>query len=202
MKILFATKNPAKIKKYSKKLEPYGIEIISIRDLNIDLDIDESGNNAIENATIKAKAYYEATGMITVGLDDNLYIENLPDEKQPGTHVRRINGKELDDDEMIDYYTNMAKEYGGRLDSKWVYGMVLYDEKNTYEHTWSKDGFYFTDTPCEKRNPGYPLDSITVWPKYNQYWLELSEEQKQEINNQYNNDGVEEFITSSLNISD
>ena len=27
-------------------------------------------------------------------MDNNLYIEELPEEKQPGTHVRRINGKE------------------------------------------------------------------------------------------------------------
>ena len=31
-------------------------------------------------------------------MDNNLYIEGLPEEKQPGTHVRRINGKELNDE--------------------------------------------------------------------------------------------------------
>ena len=33
--------------------------------------------------------------------------EELPEEKQPGTHVRRVNGKELNDDEMIEYYCNL-----------------------------------------------------------------------------------------------
>ena len=47
-------------------------------------------------------------------MDNNLYIEGLPDEKQPGTHVRRINGKELNDEEMIEYYSKLGNEYGGK----------------------------------------------------------------------------------------
>ena len=48
-----------------------------------------------KNAYIKAKAYYDKTKITTIGMDNNLYIEELPEEKQPGTHVRRVNGKEL-----------------------------------------------------------------------------------------------------------
>ena len=39
----------------------------------------------------------------TIGMDNNLFIEELPEEKQPGTYVRRVNGKELSDEEMILY---------------------------------------------------------------------------------------------------
>ena len=53
-------------------------------------------------------------------MDNNLFIEELPDEMQPKTHVRKVNGKELTDDEMIVYYTNLVKEYGGKLTAKWV----------------------------------------------------------------------------------
>ena len=60
---------------------------------------EETGKNAIENAYIKAKTYYDKTKIISIGMDNNLYIEGLPEEKQPGTHVRRINGKELNDEE-------------------------------------------------------------------------------------------------------
>jgi len=98
-KVLFATTNPAKIKKYIEKLKQKNIEVITIKDLDINLHVEENGKNAIENAYIKAKAYYDATGIITIGMDNCLFIEELPDEKQPGTHVRRINGKELTDQE-------------------------------------------------------------------------------------------------------
>ena len=175
MKILFATTNEAKVKKYKDKLEKRGIELITLKDLDINLNIDENGKNAIENAYIKAKAYYDVTKITTIGMDNNLFIEELSEEKQPGTHVRRVNGKELNDEEMIEYYTNLVKENGGILTAKWVYGMVIYNGKDAKEYTWSKSHFYFIDKASEKRNPGYPLDSISIMPEYNKYFVELTQ---------------------------
>lgn len=71
-------------------------------------------------------------------MDNCLFIEELPEEKQPATHVRRVNGKELTDEEMIEYYTNLAKEYGGKLTAKWVYGMVICNGQERKEYSWSK----------------------------------------------------------------
>ena len=198
MKVLFATTNPAKIKKYAEKLKEKNIEVLTIKDLGINLKPQETGKNAIENAYIKAKAYYDETKITTIGMDNNLYIEELPEEKQPGTYVRRVNGKELNDDEMIEYYCNLVQEYGGKLTAKWVYGMVIYDGKETKEYSWSKSNFYLVDKPCEKRNPGYPLDSISIMPENNQYWLELTEEQKNKSKEKSNTDDVIEFIVNNI----
>ena len=198
MKVLFATTNPAKVKKYADKLAKRNIELITIKDLQINLHVEENGKNAIENAYIKAKAYYDKTGITTIGMDNNLFIEELPEEKQPGTHVRRVNGKELTDDEMIDYYTNLVKEYGGKLTAKWVYGMVIYNGKETKEYTWSKSNFYLADTPCEKRNPGYPLDSISIMPECNKYFVDLTNEDRDKDKRNYNEDDVINFIVNNV----
>lgn len=199
MKVLFATTNPAKVKKYKEKLKEKGIELLTINDLGINLYVDENGKNAIENATIKAKAYYEETGIISIGMDNSLFIEELPEAKQPGTHVRRINGKELNDEEMIEYYTELVKENGGRLTAKWVYGMVVYDGKETKIYTWNKSHFYFIDTPSPKRNPGYPLDSISIIPECdNKYLVELTDEDKKNIKDKDATAGVVEFISNSI----
>ena len=198
MKILFATTNPAKIKKYAKKLQERDIEILTIKDLGINLKPEESGKNAIENAYIKAKAYYDETKITTIGMDNNLYIEELPEEKQPGTYVRRVNGKELTDEEMIEYYSNLVNEYGGKLTAKWVYGMVIYNGKETKEYSWSKDNFYFVGKPCEKRNPGYPLDSISILPECNKYFVELNEEDKKKNNENHKEDDVIDFIVNNI----
>ena len=178
MKVLFATTNPAKVGKYKDALEKNNIELITLKDLNLDLKVEENGKNCIENAYIKAKTYYDATGITCIGMDNSLFIEELPEEKQPGTHVRRVGGKELSDDEMIEYYTNLVKEYGGKLTAKWVYGMVVYGKDGAKEHTWSKSHFYFVDTASSKRNPGYPLDSIAIIPEFNKYLVELTDEEK------------------------
>ena len=198
MKVLFATTNQAKIEKYKKPLQEEGIELITIKDLDFKLDIEENGKDAIENAYIKAKAYYEATKIPTIGMDNNLWLEELPYEKQPGTHVRRVNGKELTDEEMIEYYTSLVKENGGKLTAKWVFGMVIYNHHGAKEYSWIKDHFYFVDKPCKKRNQGYPLDSISVMPENNKYWLELTQEDKKQYQKKDNLDNVIKFIINNI----
>ena len=53
-KIVFATGNSTKAKRFSKGLLEYGIEVLSLKDLNISLDIDENGDSVIDNALLKA----------------------------------------------------------------------------------------------------------------------------------------------------
>ena len=196
--VLFATTNPAKVKSYKEELKKKGIELKTIKDLDINIDVEENGKNAIENACIKAKAYYNVTKMPTIGMDNNLFIEELPEEKQPGTYVRRINGKYLTDDEMIEYYTKLVNEYGGKLTAKWVYGMAIYNGKEEKTYTWNKDHFYFIDKPSQKRNTGYPLDSITIVPEFNKYLVELTEEEKNEYKKKNNIKEVVDFIVNNI----
>lgn len=201
MKVLFATGNSAKVKRYKESLEKNGIELITIKDIGINLNIDENGKDAIENAYIKAKAYYDATGIPTIGMDNNLFIDGIDESLQPGTHVRRVGGRQLSDEEMIIYYTRLVKEHGGKLQAKWVYGMVVITDKSCDELTWSKDKFYFVSTPCSKRNPGYPLDSISIIPKFNKYLVELSDEERNLYKSKENIDGVVNFILDCINKS-
>ena len=100
-------------------------------------------------------------------------------DKQPGTYVRRINGKELTDEEMIEHYSKIAHENGGKISASWVYGMVIYSKGNKKTFTWKKDKFYIVDVPTSKRNPGYPLDSISILPKLNKYFVDLNKEEKE-----------------------
>lgn len=203
MEVLFATKNPAKVKKYKNGLEKKGIKLLTINDVNVDINIDESGKNCIENACLKAKAYYEATGIVSIGMDNTLFIEGFPDDKQPGTHVRRVNGKELTDDEMIEYYSSLVKDAGGKVTAKWVYGMAVCGD-NIYEtYTWNKDEFYFVDEVSSIRNPGYPLDSMSIDKRVNKYFVELTDEDKEYIEKEKLKDGnkdsdVINFIVESL----
>ena len=197
MKVLFATTNPAKVNKYKEALEQKGIELITLKDLDVKLTIVESGKNAIENAYIKAKTYYDATKIPTIGMDNNLFIEDLPKEKQPGTYVRRVNGKELNDEEMIEHYTKLVKENGGNLKAKWVYGMVVCSDKGTAQFSWTKDQFYFVDKTCEKINRGYPLDSISIIPEFNKYLAELTDKEKEEYRKKDNIEEVAKFVVEN-----
>ena len=200
MEVLFATKNPAKIKKYKDALEENGIKLLTI---GKEIDIDESGKDCLENAYIKAKTYFDNTGIISIGMDNTLFIEEFPEEKQPGTHVRRVGGKELSDDEMIEYYSSLVKEYGGKVTAKWIYGMVIYTENEIYKYSWCKDEFYLTENVSEIRNPGYPLDSMSIDKRVNKYFVELTKEDKEFIDKEKVKNGNKEsdvidFLVTNL----
>lgn len=198
-KILFATGNETKAKRFSKGLKEKGIEVITIKDIGIDIDVEENGENAIENALIKARAYSKVVDIPVFAMDDNLYLENVPEDKQPGMFVRRVNGKRLNDDEMIEHYINLVKLYGddGKLTCRWVYGMAVINNEKETTYTWSKEDFYMVDKPSDKMNPGYPLNSISVNKKLNKYFTDITEEDKLLVSEDESD--VVDFIASSVN---
>ena len=83
-KVLFATENESKGGRFKNALLKNNIEIITINDIDKKQDIIENGKDAIENALIKARAYAKVCDIPVFAMDDNLYIDNLPKEKQPG----------------------------------------------------------------------------------------------------------------------
>ena len=198
MKVLFATGNETKAKRFSKGLLKEGIEVISLKDINKELNIEENGNDAISNALIKARAYSKITDYPVFAMDDTLYLENVPDDKQPGMYVRRVNGKRLTDEEMIKHYSNLVKEYGenGKLVCRWVYGMAVISNGKEYTYTWNKEDFYMVDTPSNIINPGYPLNSISINKKLNKYFTDITDEEKKLIEEDEHE--VVEFLVNSL----
>ena len=196
--LLFATGNASKVARFSEKLQNKGITVKSLKDINININIEENGKTAIENATIKAKAYYEATKIPTMAIDDTLYIEGIPEDKQPGVYVRRVNGKRLSDEEMIKHYTNLVKTYGkdGKLNTKWISGMVIIKDGKVSTHTEISSEYYLVDTPTKERQEGYPLSSIMVNKKANKYDIYLTEEDKK--NMQSDDTGYINFIETTI----
>ena len=198
-KILFATGNPTKAKRFSKGLLNYDIEVVTLKDLDIKLEVEENGKDAIENALIKARECFKKTNMPSMGMDDTLYLENVPEDKQPGLFVRRINGKTLTDEEMISYYTDLVKEYGidGKLLCKWIYGLAVIDANGKESvYTWDKDNFYMVSEPSSKINPGYPLNSISKYKGIDKYFTEVTDEDLKLI--KVNEDHVVEFIKNNM----
>lgn len=179
-KVLFATENESKKQRFERELQKRNIEIITLNDLEKKLEIEENGKNAIDNALIKARAYAKISPYPVFAMDDNLYIEDIPEEKQPGMFVRRINGKRLNDEEMINYYTNLVKTYGknGKLNTKWILGMAIIKDGKISTYTNITEEYYLVDTPAKKMKEGYPLSSILINKKLNKYDVYLTEEDK------------------------
>lgn len=198
-KIVFATGNPTKAKRFSKGLLENNIEVLSLKDLDISLEIDESGNNVIENALLKARECYRKTNMPSMGMDDSLYLEGVPSSEQPGLFVRRVNGKTLNDEEMLEHYTGLVRKYGvdGKIDCKWIYGLALVNETGEeFVYTWNKDNFYMVDSVSDKINPGYPLNSISKYKMLDKYFTDITDDDKELI--KVNEDDVVNFIKNHI----
>lgn len=164
MKVLFATTNPAKIAAYREALEERGIEVVTLADLRLELEVDETGEDVLENAELKARAYAQESGLPTIAIDNGLWIEEIEGSEQPGVEVRRVAGKRLDDEAMIRHYTRVIARYGGRLAAKWQFGIAVCVEGDVAQYLWERDGFELVAQPCVARRPGYPLDSVSVLP--------------------------------------
>lgn len=197
-KLLFATTNETKSKRFSKQLLKYDIEVVTLNDMGIKLDVEETGNDCLENALIKARSYYKEVNMPIIAVDDNLYFDNIDDNLQPGVYVRRVGGRELSDEEMIEYYSKLASDYGtnGKINARWVYGMALINNNQEYTYKWSKEDFYLVNKKANKIDNGYPLNSITINKKLNKYFVDMTDEDKLLIED--NEDDVIDFIVSNL----
>jgi inosine/xanthosine triphosphate pyrophosphatase family protein len=181
MKLLVGTSNKNKIGDVKRFLQGSNVEILSTEDINVSLEIEENGQTPIQNATIKALAYHRKTGLMVTSMDSGLYFYGMDKEdiRQPGLFVRRVNGRELTDEEMIDYYSGIAKEYGGQIKCSYYTGFsIVIDENHIYEYmdddeTASAYSFYLVDKPHKKRTPGWPLDSLSVDEVSGMYYMDL-----------------------------
>ena len=175
MEILIATKNEAKIKKYSTMLDVLGIEYKTLKDFESDIKVEENGNTPKENSVIKAKAYYETFNMPILADDSGLILDKLPQEKQPGVFVRRYNGKELSDDEMIEIYSKEIETVGGETTGGFVIAITIIDENGNVPINEMKHDRLFVAKPCEERTPGYPMNSLIYNKETGKYLAQIYE---------------------------
>ncbi len=192
--LLYGTSNSAKLSSMKDYLEGLDIKIIGLRDIDIPLpDIEEYGNNPLENARIKALAYHEATNMPVFSCDSGLYLKGVPDELQPGIHVRNIcmtdgTVKCLSDDEMVEYYSILAENNGGNIRARYLNGICLVMKSGElYEYMGDDiagNEFIITTKPHPKRNPGFPIDSLSLDIKTGKYFYDLDENKGNSIMDQ------------------
>ena len=178
MKILYGTTNKGKLQAMKKALETFDIELIGLGDVECELPhINENGTTPLENAELKARAYYEAFGMPVFSCDSGLYFDELEENEQPGLHVRRINGKELTDDEMIQYYASLAERHGGRITGRYRNAICfILDEEHHYssmDMSIATEPFLLGTVPHPKRVEGFPLDSLSIDIATGKYYYDL-----------------------------
>ena len=97
MKIIIATHNKHKLQEMSRILSPMGYEVVTDRDLGIELtDAEENGKTFLDNARIKAESGCKESGLPCIADDSGLCVDAL--DGAPGVFSARYSGVHGDDD--------------------------------------------------------------------------------------------------------
>ncbi|HRL12990.1 MAG TPA: non-canonical purine NTP pyrophosphatase, partial [Aggregatilineales bacterium] len=92
--LLVATQNRGKLREYQRLLTEY--TLLTTVDAGLgDFDVEETGATFAENAILKARAYMQASGLITLADDSGLAVDAL--DGRPGVYSARYGGPGLDD---------------------------------------------------------------------------------------------------------
>lgn len=165
-KILIGTTNPSKIKKYQDYLSDFDIEWYTLKDLGIETIPEETGLTPKENAEIKARYYGQFFDSVICN-DSGLYFLDFPLDApiQPGLYIRRVEGKELSDEEMIAYYSQLAHQHGGKILASYIQGVAVYEQGELssfveYDEFNRYYAFYLNDHIVDTYTPGWPLDAL------------------------------------------
>jgi len=90
MKLLVATKNVGKLREYQELLQELPVQLVSLADEQIEMDVEESGQTFAQNAMLKAQAYAAQSGLATLADDSGLEVDALNGE--PGVFSARYGG--------------------------------------------------------------------------------------------------------------
>ena len=87
-RLLIATNNKGKLKEIRSILGDIKIELVSPAEIGLELEVEEDGRTYAENATKKALAFSQASGLTALADDTGLEVDAL--DGQPGLHSNRF----------------------------------------------------------------------------------------------------------------
>ena len=127
-----ATNNQKKLKEIQRILDSFGITAKTLKELDIETEIEENGTTFEENALIKAKTIAEICNLPTISDDSGLEVDALGGK--PGVYTARFAGEHATDDENIDkLLAEMEGVEKEKRTARFVSAVCLYmpDGRNT-----------------------------------------------------------------------
>ncbi len=99
MRLLIASNNVGKVREYAELLAGSGFGLCRLADVGLDNQIEETGETFTENACLKARAYGQASGLLTLADDSGLEVDALGGA--PGVHSARYAGPGANDTDRV-----------------------------------------------------------------------------------------------------
>lgn len=177
-KLIFATGNQNKMREIKAILADMDVEVLSMKEAGIDIDIVEDGKTFEENALIKARAVSKAGNALALADDSGLEVDALNGE--PGIYSARYMGEDTSYDiknmNIIERLEGVPDE---KRTARFVCAMAAVFPDGT-EQTFVKTMEGRIGYKIAGEN-GFGYDPIFFLPEYGKTSAEISPEEKNAI---------------------
>lgn len=183
-RLILASNNKKKIKEMKEILRELDIEIKSLENENIDIDVVEDGKTFEENAKKKAKEIYEFLlkrgdkNFIVLADDSGLAVDYLNGE--PGIYSARYAGEHGNDtknnEKLLNKLRGIHKENRG---AKFICQLALFTDQGEYfKVTGDVKGCIVEELHGEG---GFGYDPLFFYEPLNRTFAQLTSDEKNEI---------------------
>lgn len=189
-RIVFATGNAGKIREIEAILADLGLEVVSMKEAGVSVDIEENGSTYEENALIKTKAVAaclreagQQEETVVMADDSGLEIDYL--NREPGVYSARYMGEDtsyrIKNANLISRLEGVEDE---RRTARFVCAIVavLPDGRELTSRGVIEGRIGYE----EKGSNGFGYDPIFYVPKFGRTTAELSEEEKNKVSHRGN----------------
>jgi XTP/dITP diphosphohydrolase len=176
--IIFATGNKDKMREIREIMADVDVEVLSMKEAGIVVDVVEDGETFEENSLIKARAIAEYTDAIVLADDSGLEIDYL--DKAPGVYSARFMGEDTPYPVRFQaIFEKLAGVPEEKRSARFVscIAAAFPDGRRLISYD-TVEGFIGYEAKGEN---GFGYDPIFFVPEKGRYMAELSPEEKNEI---------------------
>ena len=173
-KILFGTNNKDKLREI-QELVGESLQILSLADIALDMDVEETEDTLQGNATLKATSFFKASGIPCFSDDSGLEVDALGG--RPGVYSARYAGENCSYQDNVD---KMLMEMKGKENRRARFRTVIsfFDGEHLHHFEGKAEG---NITEEEKGKGGFGYDPIFVPLNEEKSFAEMSPEEKNAI---------------------
>lgn len=172
---LIASNNAHKIKEFDKIFSALGLKLVTPKELGISCEPEENGSTFEENSMIKARAFFQLSGLPTVADDSGLCVDALQGE--PGIFSARYGGFDSDKERLDFLLSNMKDKTDRKAHFACAIACVLPDGK---EFT-VRENVYGKLVSQPQGSGGFGYDPVFVPDGFDKTFSQMPEDQKNAI---------------------
>ncbi|MBO0778755.1 MAG: XTP/dITP diphosphatase [Ktedonobacteraceae bacterium] len=176
--LLVATTNRHKLEELQAILTDLPYTLLSLHDMQLDFEVEETGQTFRENAELKALTYAQASGLLTLAEDSGLEVDALGGE--PGVYSKRFAGEETPYEERFRIIFERLKNVPPEQRTARFRCVITIAEPSGYHQ--SVEGTIEGQITTESRGcNGFGYDPIFLLPEIGKTTAELPSTQKNQI---------------------